>query len=837
MKEQPELSVGARRVINRAKRLAQDYKHDFITTEHVLLSIFEEPRYPNSVQIMQDVYDIQRNDFRTFVMTNLSKYKGEKTPDMKDIEPSGRVLKMLTYASCISQEMDLQMVEIDHLLLSILVSDSGSGNNLFKLKNIDVDTLYEDIYGRIDPKKKKTGRKKTKQATGGTGDGHVQKAVDHSESVLEKYATNLTKEAVLGKLDPVIGRDDEVLYMIEILSRRTKNNPVLIGEPGVGKTAVVEMLAQRIANHSVPLNLLTRQVYSLDLAQLVAGTIYRGQFEERIKEVINYAQDKPDIILFIDELHMLVGAGSTTGSMDASNILKPALARGKLSCIGATTYQEYKEFIEGDGALGRRFQSVYIDEPNTENTITILKGIKHKYEEFHNVKYNNSVITEIVNLCARYMPEKQFPDKAIDILDETGSRIKVRKLQTDDVRQATDDLNDIIHKKNKAVERQDFDTGLGYRETEYILRERLKELVDQKNYLRKNPGPPTRVDVKHVRSLVSDRTGIPVDDIQESETNVLRTLGDKIKQRVVGQVSGVEGICSAIKRSRAGIGDPDKPISSLLFLGPTGVGKTHLARVLGEEMYHEGNFKQYDMSEFSEKHTVSKLIGSPPGYVGSGEGGDLTEYVRYNPYCVLLFDEIEKAHINVLQLFLQILEYGCLTDSDGMEVNFRNTIIVMTSNIGAHKFDKLNTVGFNTNNDVSQGVIDELKKSYSPEFINRIDEVVVFDRLTDSEMDQVCGLLLKRLKKNVRNNNGCIIMFSDTVAGHITSLVEDDTYGARPLKRLITEHIETPLANLLIDSDDKINRVRIDIQNDQVVLNVSDNNPTFQAQLLSTPDP
>lgn len=829
MKEQPELSVGCRRVINRAKQIARDHNHDFITTEHVLLSVLEEPRPPRSIKIMNSTHDIDRLEFKSFVISNLGKFKGNKKPEIKDIEPSGRVLKMISYASCIAQEMDLAQVDIDHLLLSILVSDSGSGNNLFKLKNIDVDTLYEDIYSRIIPDKK-TSKRKTKQSTGGTGEPTPKNQdSDHSESVLEKYATNLTYEAQTGKLDPVIGRDDEVLYMIEILSRRTKNNPVLIGEPGVGKTAIVEMLAQRIVNHNVPLNLLSKQIYSLDLAQLVAGTIYRGQFEERIKEVINYAQDKPDIILFIDELHMLVGAGSTTGSMDASNILKPALARGKLSCIGATTYQEHKEYIEGDGALGRRFQSVYVDEPSVDDTVSILKGIKHKYEKYHNVKYNNSVLNEIVKLCSRYMPDKQFPDKAIDVLDETGSRLKVRRLQTDDIREATDELNDIIRKKNKAVVDNDFDTGLGYRETEYILRERLVDMVEHKNKLRRDPGPPCRVELKHVRSLISDRTGIPVENIQENEADVLRTLNDKIQQRVVGQQQGINSICAAIKRSRAGISDPDKPISSLLFLGPTGVGKTHLARVLGEEMYHEGNFKQYDMSEFSEKHTVSKLIGSPPGYVGSGEGGDLTEYVRFNPYCVLLFDEIEKAHINVLQLFLQILEYGCLTDSDGMEVNFRNTIIVMTSNIGAHKFDKLDTVGFARSNNIEQGVVSELKRAYSPEFINRIDEVIVFSRLTDDQMINVCDLLLKRLKRNVRNNNGCIITYDSNVSKFITTMVEDDTYGARPLKRLIVDHIETRLAELLIDHQQPVKRVYISIKDDQIHLEIVHNSPTSLA--------
>ncbi len=820
MNEQPELSAGGRRVMMHAKRLARDYKHDFITTEHVLLGIVESERLPKSIKIMRDVHRIDIDEFKSFVISNLGKYKGPKHPEIEDIEMSGRVVKMISYASNIAREMDVTLVDIDHLLLSILVSDSGSGNNLFKLRNIDVDILYEDIYSRIVPTPSK-GRKKTKQrhSSGGTNDNNTD-VVDHSESVLEKYATNLTRDAIVGKLDPVIGREDDVFYMIEILSRRTKNNPVLIGEPGVGKTAVVELLAQKIADQSVPVNLANKQIYSIDLAQLVAGTIYRGQFEERIKEVITYAQAQDDIILFIDELHMLVGAGSTSGSMDASNILKPALARGKISCIGATTLQEHKEFIEGDGALDRRFQSIFVDEPSVSETIEILKGVKCRYEQFHNVKYTNTVIKEIVNLCNRYMPEKQFPDKAIDVLDETGARIKVRKLQTTDIQDIIKDLEYTLNKKNLAVEKQEFDTALGFRETEYELSDKLQSAVKERGALQLSPGPVTKVELKHVRNLISDRTGIPVNSLEEDESILLRKLSDRMKRAVIGQEQGIERICSAVKRSRAGVSDPNKPICSLLFLGPTGVGKTHLARVLGKQMFHEGNFKQFDMSEFSEKHTVSKLIGSPPGYVGSGEGGELTEYVRHNPYCVLLFDEIEKAHINVLQLFLQVLEYGCLTDSDGLEVNFKNTIIVMTSNIGAHKFDKLNSVGFGVSSNTNDAVVEELKKMYAPEFLNRLDETIVFDRLTDTEMMSVCDLLLKQLKKNIKSNTKVIITYDNELCAHITSLNEDNTYGARPLKRIITEHIETPLAEELIDLPDGVKKVHITTESDQVVFDL-----------------
>jgi ATP-dependent Clp protease ATP-binding subunit ClpC len=817
MNNQPELSPSGRKIMSHAKQIACDYLHDFITTEHILLSIFEYDKLPSSVQIMRDIHSIDIDSFRSFVISNLKKYKGDKKPKMDEIEPSGRVLTMVSYAASIAHEMDSTFVSVDHMLLSILVSDSGTGNNLFKLKNIDVDVLYEDIYSRIVtlPKRRK---RKTKQKTSSSGGGDEEMtSTDHKESVIEKYATNLTRMAYEDQLDPVIGREDDVRYMLEILSRRTKNNPVLVGEPGVGKTAVVELLAQRIVSQQVPINMFHKQIYSLDLAQLVAGTIYRGQFEERLKEVINYAQQQPDIILFIDELHMLVGAGSTSGSMDASNILKPALARGKISCIGATTLQEYKEFIESDGALDRRFQNVYVDEPTQDETLQILRGIKHKYETYHNVKYNLGVLREIVDMCNRYLPDKRFPDKAIDILDEVGARIKVRKLQPRCVRDLLTNIEQVIKHKNIAVESHEFDTALGYRETEQQYIEELNAAIKEREDLYDNPGKAERVDIDHVRSLVSDRTGVPVNNINRSEADVLRDLACNMKKQVIGQEAAIDTICSAIKRSRAGLTNPDRPICSLLFLGPTGVGKTHLARILGTEMFSDGNFKQYDMSEFSEKHSVSKLIGSPPGYVGSGEGGDLTEFIRHNPYSVLLLDEIEKAHPDVLQVFLQVLEYGCLTDSDGLSVNFKNTIIVMTSNVGAHKFDKLNTVGFTQQNDTHTAVIDELRKMYAPEFINRLDNLIVFDRLNDDELTEVAKLLLRELRSNARSNNGCMISYSGDVCEFVARANKQHEYGARPLRRVIVDQIETPLAEMLIDSPEPINKIKITVDGEKLL--------------------
>ena len=640
----------------------------------------------------------------------------------------------------------------------------------------------------------------------------------YEESVIDKYAANLTQLAFNGEIDPVIGRDHEVQEAIQILSRRTKNNPVLVGEPGVGKTAVIELLAHRIVCGDVPQNLRGKQIYTLDLAALVAGTIYRGQFEERLKEVITYATQREDLIIFIDELHMLVGAGASTGSMDASNILKPALARGKLSCIGATTTNEYKEFIEGDGALERRFQSIHVGEPDVSDCIAILRGIKEKYEEYHNVKYNKSVIKEIVMLCERYIVDKNFPDKAIDILDESGAVAKVSRYHGNiEVQSLIDELLHVSRSKDKAVEAGEFDLGLGYRETEEHLSIKLEECIEEREAgeLTRNI-KPTRISIEDIRELISDKCGVPVSSMEADELKVLSNLAISMKNKVIGQESGIDKICNAIKRSRAGVSNPDKPICSLLFLGPTGVGKTYLARELGFAMFHDGNFKQFDMSEFSEKHSTSKLIGSPPGYVGYGEGGSLTEYVRHNPYCVLLFDEVEKAHPEVLQLFLQVFEYGCLTDSEGLEVNFKNTIIVLTSNIGAHKFEKKPNVGFGTGETLEEGVVAELKKMYAPEFINRLDEVVIFNKLTDKDITSICIGLLKGVKRTLKNNNGKIVNFSKDIADHILTKSRDVAYGARPLKRLITEFIETPLAEFIISNDSTIRKINAEIVNDSI---------------------
>lgn len=813
MNDIPDLSPHSRKIMMNAKVLARDHHHEFLTTEHILLSILESDNRTKGVETMSKL-KIDLKEFSSFVIDNLRKYKGDKRPELKDVEPSPRVLNMLSYAASIAKEMSSDTVRVDHMLLSILVSDAGSGNNLFRLKNIDVDYLYEAIYVVVQPKR----RKKLKQSNNPreTTADHAQEDVnDTEETPLDKYAENLTMLAANGGLDPVIGRDEETEDMIRVLSRRTKNNPVLIGEPGVGKTAIVELLAQRVVMQNVPHGLQNKQIYSLDLAQLVAGTIYRGQFEERMKEILNHVQSRNDVILFIDEMHMIVGAGSTTGSMDVSNILKPALARGGMSCIGATTLQEYKEFIEPDGALERRFQTVMVEEPSTEDTLTILKGVKQPYEQYHNVKYNNKTLEHVVFCCDRYMTDKRFPDKAIDVLDELGANAKVNRFKsTKDLTVLIADIQQTVTDKELAVETQQFDLALGYRETEYELIEQLQSAIDEQTNQQTNQ-KPVRINCEHVKELVSIKTGIPVSSIGDDEAAKILDLNDRVNRLVVGQTTGVNKICDAIKRSRAGVTSPDRPICSLLFLGPTGVGKTHLARTLGEQMFHENNFKQFDMSEYAERHTVSKMIGSPPGYVGFGEGGALTEYVRHNPHCVLLFDEIEKAHPEVLQLFLQLMEYGVLTDSEGLEVNFRNTVVIMTSNIGSHKFEKQHTVGFQQQQPVEQAVVAELKKQYAPEFINRIDEVVVFNKLSTQHMVKVADQLLRGVKRNIKRNTGKMVQFDRSLSTHLANKCDDMSMGARPLRRLVTELIETPLADQIISNRD-VKKFMVHAQSDDI---------------------
>ncbi|MBB3868118.1 AAA domain-containing protein [Parageobacillus toebii NBRC 107807] len=620
---------------------------------------------------------------------------------------------------------------------------------------------------------------------------------------LDQFGRNLTQLAKAGLIDPVIGRDKEIERVIEILNRRNKNNPVLIGEPGVGKTAIVEGLALKIAEGQVPEKLLNKEVYLLDVASLVANTGIRGQFEERMKRLIAELQRRKNVILFIDEIHLLVGAGSAEGSMDAGNILKPALARGELQVVGATTLKEYRQ-IEKDAALERRFQPVIVHEPTVEEAITILKGIQPKYEQFHHVKYTDEAIEACVKLSHRYIQDRFLPDKAIDLLDEAGSKANLRLGPTDE-KQIQERLAQIAKEKAKAVKEENFELAAKLRSEELKLEKQLQNGVNQERPV---------VDVADIQRIIEEKTGIPVGKLQADEKEKMKHLEENLAKKVIGQEEAVKKVAKAIRRSRAGLKAKHRPIGSFLFVGPTGVGKTELAKTLAEELFGSKDAMiRLDMSEYMEKHSVSKLIGSPPGYVGHEEAGQLTEKVRRNPYSIILLDEIEKAHPDVQHIFLQILEDGRLTDSQGRTVSFKDTVIIATSNAGVT--DKKITVGFEKQQ-TQTSILDSLNAYFKPEFLNRFDAIIEFKSLKKEHMLQIVDLMLDEVKAAMREQH-IDLDVSQAAKEKLAELGYHPAFGARPLRRVIQEHVEDKIADVLLDENDQVKAIRIDVENDAIV--------------------
>ncbi len=701
----------------------------------------------------------------------------------KEIKFSAKCIKAFELAKDEALKLHKQYIGTEHLLLGILRIEEDV---TYRILVIDFNITYEVILDKIlrgSREGERTGLKSGKLKN------------------LETFSTDLTKLAKEGKLDPVIGREREIERVLQILARRKKNNPVLIGEPGVGKTAIVEGIAQRIAQDQVPDSLLDKRILQLDLTAIVAGTKYRGQFEERLKAIVDEAKEAPDVILFIDELHTVVGAGAAEGSLDASNILKPPLARGQIQIIGATTLEDYRKYIEKDGALERRFQPVFVDPPTVEETIEILYGLKEKYESFHGVKYTDDAIEAAAKLSDRYITDRYLPDKAIDVLDEAGAKVKLKTQENDEVlEELKKDLENVKRAKELAKEKQDFETASLLKERE----DRLKEQIAERKRKLRSRGEPLLVTKDHIAEIISLWTGIPVTRLAESEMEKLLKMEEEMRKRIIGQDEAISALAKAIRRSRAGIKDPRRPIGSFIFLGPTGVGKTETAKVLAEFLFNDRDAViEINMSEYMEKFNVSRLIGAPPGYIGYEEGGQLTEKVRRKPYSVILFDEFEKADPEVFHILLQIMEEGVLTDSFGRRVSFRNSIIILTSNIGTKSLSKNKMLGFKSEDfnktfeETKEFLLQELKNAIPPELYNRIDEIIIFKPLTREDLLKIVDLQLEDLEARIKELNIKIELSPDAKEFLIEKGYEPE-FGARPLRRTIRKYVEEPLSELIL---------------------------------------
>ena len=800
-------------VISFSREEALRLGHDYIGVEHLLLGIIREGDGV-AVKIIENS-NIDLKELRKVLESNLENGNSKQvdTNNIPLIKQAEKVLK-ITYLE--AKLFKSNMIGTEHLLLSILKEeDNVAAQTLNKFK-IDYTLVKDELelmmeQGYQNPKAELPGSTDDDEREENFSSGGSSRKPSDSKSktpVLDNFGRDLTKFAEEGKLDPIVGRQAEIERVSQILSRRKKNNPILIGEPGVGKSAIAEGLALRIVQRKVSRVLFNKRIVSLDLASLVAGTKYRGQFEERMKAVMNELEKSPEIVLFIDEIHTIIGAGGASGSLDASNMFKPALARGELQCIGATTLDEYRQYIEKYGALERRFQKVLVEPTNIEETITILNNIKDKYEDHHNVDYTDEAIKACVKLTARYITDRHLPDKAIDALDEVGSRVHITNLNVPkEIIEIESKLDDIKEEKNQVVRSQQYEEAARLRDTERKLNNELD--AAKKKWEEHSKSHKETVTEEHVAEVVAMMTGIPVQRVAEKESGRLIKMGEAIQGSVIGQDEAIKKVVKAIQRNRAGLKDPNKPIGTFIFLGPTGVGKTQLCKVLAKNMFDsEEALIRIDMSEYMEKFAVSRLIGAPPGYVGYEEGGQLTEKVRRKPYSIILLDEIEKAHPDVFNLLLQALDDGQLTDSLGRKIDFRNTIIIMTSNIGSRQLQDFGTgVGFGTRaqeegkDDNQKFVIQTaLKKAFAPEFLNRIDDVVLFNSLTREDIHLIIDIELKRLFVRVEEL-GFSIKLSEKAKDYIADKGFDAKYGARPLKRAIQKYLEDPLAEEIIQSN------------------------------------
>ena len=807
----------AQRVLSLAQEAALELGHDYVGTEHVLIGL---TKVKNGVaaKALEELGLVTEDIFEA-----VEEHVGRGNKKATSIYMTPRVKHVLELAIQVANHMNHNYVGTEHILLGLLSDGSGVAVAILRAMNIRSNDVVEAIRSILGSNK-------------GSNNGG-QEGINSNNDLgeLSDFATDLNESAKQGKIDPVIGRDTEIQRVIQILSRRTKNNPVLIGEPGVGKTAIAEGLAQRIVTGNVPEILRNKRIISLSIGSMLAGAKYRGEFEERLKKAIDEVQQHDDMIIFIDEIHTLVGAGATEGAMDAANILKPALARGEFQVIGATTLDEYKKHIEKDAALERRFQPVQVGEPNEEDALEILKGLRDRYEAFHKAKITDEALTAAVSLSSRYITDRFLPDKAIDVVDEAASKVRMKVFSAaPDVKALEDRLNTVKKEKEAAVTSQDFEKAAKLRDEEKSL---LKEIGDKKSIAKEKSDQKLIVTEEDIAAVVAQWTGIPVAKIAEEESATLLHLEEELHKRVVGQDEAVTAVAKAVRRARAGLKDPKRPIGSFLFLGPTGVGKTELARALASSLFgDESAMIRLDMSEYMEKHTVSRLVGAPPGYVGYEEGGQLTDAVRRKPYSVILLDEVEKAHVDFFNILLQVLDDGRLTDSQGRTVDFRNTVIIMTSNLGAkalHKnspelgFLAAKKSDFNVDEnkeiefkEAKKSVMDAVKRHFRPEFLNRIDEMIVFHPLTGEDLKEIVTILMSDVTKRLGERDLQLEITPEAMK-LLVKEGSDFTMGARPLKRAIQRLIEDPVSDLILKGDAKEGKIiKADAKDNDLVVSI-----------------